>query len=432
MVLSCVQLLLCVILSSAQHVSNAAAALQSGLTVSEMRPADMVRLSIMLRYAVQLSQVSRTFRRAAAWVPCLHTGLDMHKTELAMTGTAPAIRSFQVPLLLGWAEHVQAISISSEVYSVTGLPDFLLAATRLTRLEIHCKSQCSVGQADFLLSKCHFLTRLLLMGSVKPAVIPLSVTDLSAIFEDESDELLCEELDNFIFRAERLPLLHTLRLDMSWVSNLCLTCPILLHRLDTLCVRFALLSEVQQWNLGWACRQPCNRLEVELQIFDQNYAVNSDAAQMMRSLNLARLFVELHTSYDNELQDLWSEVTARESLYLFVANSKAFHASLCPLSTLPASSPETVIQFSSNCSGGQYVEWKALSGRAGSFKIILPPLVVLHVAMDDCPVPLQQPWQLVVTGGGSVQGLPASQPTSCVHFLQNAAARAAGWKDTSF
>ena len=43
---------------------------------------------------------------------------------------------------------------------------------------------------------------------------------------------------------------------------------------------------------------------------------------------------------------------------------------------------------------------------------------------------LQDPWQLVINSTGCVHGLQASQPTSNCWFLQNDAAKAAGWLES--
>ena len=81
----------------------------------------------------------------------------------------------------------------------------------------------------------------------------------------------------------------------------------------------------------------------------------------------------------------------------------------------------------SDMPGPAYASWQALTSRAARIKVAVHRELHVVGAGSSAPENLVQPWQLEIHAS-AVHGLPASQPAEgCIYFLQNAAARAAGW-----
>ena len=345
------------------------------------------------------------------------------------------IRELETPLLLPWAEQMQALKLCDEACHVDGPPRFLAAATGLTSLDLWCDREKTAGLADYLMSKCSSVTKLRLYGRVQPCIYPLSVSRLTVRFQPLHDEPFQDEAQpaNVICRAERLPLLRDLSLEQYGARQVILQCPVNLHRLDRLFVKFVLCAGTTFLNLSWLWRQPCHHLELEVVSLSQDCALMASLVQQAGPLKLSSLALELHTTFDARLQELWHRFTPGRFRWI-VHHPTAFDNPADALQTLPACSPETTIEFPAGHTGPRFVEWDALASHAGRIRLVMQPRMRLLISQPhSCksfPDHLSQPWQLVVVGDCDVVGLLDSQPTEFAYFLQNAAARATGWTDS--
>ena len=154
--------------------------------------------------------------------------------------------------------------------------------------------------------------------------------------------------------------------------------------------------------------------------------------QQLSQVRLQRRTVSLLCDFTAALQAVWATVHAEHiTIKSFVGATQGSHA----LTMLPCCTTAVLdLSQSWDLPPAIQISWEALTRHASRVTICLTAPTELHVtgfALAETQLnQLQRPWQLVVWGGGGVQGLPATQPTKA-YFLQNAAARAAGWTDGS-
>ena len=355
---------------------------------------------------------------------------------------AETVKRLDSSLLLGWAKQVESLVVDEYLIMIPGLDGFMAAATSLTTLFLTCRSPLMAAVADHLLSVTPpALSDLQVHGSDKPCFIPLSVTKVHANFACPSDARPWDssQVDSFLYHCARLPRLHELTIGSTnhfapddGMDAVRLTCPIQLPHVDRLAVSLTLNSHTDI-DLAWLQRQPCDLLNVGVSIFTWDSARHSALIQQLSRLDLhnLRLLIDADGSDCQATQQLWSSLHVQEAqIILGPSSCKAAAKSRMTLAALPCSSRRMWIF---PYAGSLFIPWAALAHPGGDIAIDLAGSANLHVLSADCPDPdsLQHPWQLLVLGTCSVPGLPpASQPSQTAddaYFLQNAAARAAGW-----
>ena len=350
------------------------------------------------------------------------------------------VRRMDSRLLLGWAKHVKCMEIFDDTLPISGMNLFLEAATSMAELRIFSGTPLGAARVDHGLSTTCFtaLSKLHLWGAAKPSIIPLMVSDLSAEFacSDEGVPWDSSQVDCFICRLARLPLLHTLSLsfysgfgDDDYVELERIACPIQLHKLQALRVNVNLHSHTRL-DLEWLQRQPCSLLEVGITIFTSGLAHHSALLLQLGRLEVSHLYLTVMAAWAQSAQKLWASLAVK-ALRLHISSHKAFALPSTALAALPRCSGRTII-FAPDDSDHirLYIDWAALTRHGADIAIDLADDRELHVLGAGCCAPdhLQQPWQLLVKRARSVHGLPPSQSSGGPHyFLQNAAACAAGW-----
>ena len=379
-----------------------------------------VPLSLLtLCHAMQLSLVSRTLRSASAFLLTLHKKFD---------ATAPPHlcwrRSIKLdgPFLLQWAVSLETLVLPDLKTPLRGLAQFLSAATLLSTLELYCIGQVAAEQHGDLLSRCRAVRHLVMRGCPQPGVIPTSIQQLSVMFGcTGSVNWDSKEVSKLVDKARELPQLQDLSLDLGFLDITNLTHSACLRGLRTLRVQFAVEFSSRDIDLSWFQHQECKHLELVIRRCSTGRG--SEVVRQVTPLNLAHLTLDLRGRWPFELHEHWGRVTCGK-LHVIVSGSGGFIHPTHSLRVLPVSCDIT-LEFTAACVGTTYMTWEVLTRHHGSFKLILAQGVSLTVldTSDSAPDNLQQPWQLVVTGAGTVRGLPTSQPSTVYkYFLQNAAA----------
>ena len=363
--------------------------------------------------ASQLAAVCSKFRQATLLVPALRLGL---------TSSIDPPRDLRLDsaFALQWARRVCSLDIRPKVLRLQGLTRFVAAAEHVTEVNLMCTSMPEAAQAGLLLAQCSTVTVLSLSGTYMPAVLPSSVKELKASFSPPGNSTQPDEL---ICYAALLPQLSKLELQLSTTvppAVVSLQAPVQLPVLQSLVISKILLSS-PSIDLKWVQQQPCNGLGLDILANTSDVARHAAVIEQLSQMTLHRLWLDMKVPFTSELQALWGGLeTVYLELVLWVPTSD-------PLQILPRCS-ELHWGYDSQDEGPAYVSWAALTSRAA--RIVLHTDGELHVvgAGRSAPYHLHEPWQLEVANASAVYGLPASQPAGdCKYFLQNAAARAAGW-----
>ena len=322
------------------------------------------------------------------------------------------------------------LDVRSNAFKVRGVAAFAAAGKQLNNVQVVCTSILEAAQASCLLGYCSTVTALSLSGDHMPAVLPRTVTKLTAKFSPPA-ACGCDttQPDALIHHAAFLPQLRRLELLFSRISQpsaVLLQACIRLPSLQSLRISTIWLS-APEIDLKWVQHQPCSRLELVVGADTADIAKHAVIVKQLihmapSSHSAIKLSLDMKVPFTLELQALWSGLRVmRFDLYL-TADTWA------PLQMLPRCS-----ELHLGCSGDDYsaqISWQALSSRAA--RILVNMNGELHVtgAGSSAPDNLDQPWQLGVICASSICGLPASQPAKhCRYLLQNAAARAAGWDE---
>ena len=382
---------------------------------------------------MQYSSVCSKFSEAAALIPILKC--------MDLKWSAENVKRLDSKLLLHWAKRVKGVDVSDTSIMIPGLSVFM-EASGVTELGFYCDSPLTAAKADHLLSTVSFpaLTTLNLWGFVKPNIFPLTVTQLMADFSCSWDGQPWDstQADSLIYRCARLPALHKLFFSFEniqppddYMDLVRFSCPIMLPDITYLSVMFT-LNDHTEIDLNWLHRQPCAELEVRVAIVTSDPARHLAVQQQLSGLRIHSLSVMLEReSCWQAAQQFWSGFTCEEA-HIHLSHHKVFRQPDQALSALPVCSGQITIWSGAEIDSGRFcITWAALARRGADIAINLGVRGELYVCAPKQPAPdsLRQPWQLMVQGARGVHGLPASQPTSRSYFLQNAAARAAGWTE---
>ena len=311
----------------------------------------------------------------------------------------------------------------------------------MTELCFFSDTPYAAARVDLVLSTARFpaLSKLTFWGAAKPSIIPLMLSDLSAEFTRRSEAVPWDrsQVDSFIFCLARLPLLRTLTLSFcskngdAWMELERVACPIQLHKLQALYVGVNIDSHTRL-DLEWLQRQPCSLLEVGANVFTSSLNHHSALLLQLGRLPLSHLYLTVMAAWAQPAQKLWASLAVK-ALRLHVRSFEAFAHPSTALAALSRCSGCTFIFAPASPAHSRlYIEWAALTRHGMDIAIDLLGSSKLHVlgAGSHAPDHLQQPWQLLVKRARSVHGLPPSQSSGGPHyFLQNAAARAAGWAE---
>lgn len=355
---------------------------------------------------------------AAVLVPALVRGLSSYCDP-------PQGLRLDTVFALRCAAQVRLFKVSRTIFDLQGLAAFLAAAKQLTDVRMTCTSMLQAAQAGFLLGQCSAVRVLTLSGACMPAGLPTTVTELTANFSSPADcGCTAAQPAALIYHAALLPNLATLRLRLPHGksrSSFPLQSPIQLHYLETLEIGVIRVSEPEV-DLSWVQRQPCRSLTLRIEVDTSDVAKHAAIVKQLHRLVLSNLTMEVLVPSLPELQALWHGLTVDK------VELETAAAALEPLQMVPQCS-ELVWQYFSEGVTPLHLSWQNLTSRAARIQLYMMD-GELHVAGASSRAPhhLGQPWQLEIYSAGAVHGLPASQPDKrCKYFLQNAAARAAGW-----
>ena len=261
---------------------------------------------------LQLSVVCSKFAAAAAQIPALRQGL-----ALTLRDAVPG--RLDSRLLVQWAGRMECLHLYDHLYGVPDLQQLLSAFRQPLRLHLSCSSPLTAAQCDYLLSKCGCVEALILHGPYLPSILPLTVKTLRVRFSmlagavDPVDAI--GQADAFLYRAERLPALEQLRLDLSCISVIRLICPVQLHKLKALFIKLRLEADLRLpgeglLDLAWAMLQPCCSLEVHVELRTRNLGMHAALVQQLSRAHVGTLtLVPVSIDYfSGPIQRLWSRL----------------------------------------------------------------------------------------------------------------------------
>ena len=371
---------------------------------------------------LQLSTVCSKFKQAIVLVPSVRVGINTHPWP--EINTPDRLNS---PLLLCWVAQARHIVLHQDTHNVPGMAEFLAAAVQARSLCTICENPVAAAEAGHLMSYCHGVRKIEIVGTRPPSLLPDSLEEIVLDCEAQGlgDEFDDRQVNAFLYHCTRLAHLRQLRLDLSRVGPVQLLCAAQLRMLDRLNIELT-VSECHVC-LDWALAQPCKCLDIEVDVATSTMDRHTPIVEQLSQVRMRWLRLSLEVYFTAAMQALWAAVQA-EHLAI------SFWADFGPIEMLPRCT-SVVLEQNPADSGQQaaFIKWAAISKHACDIAIHLESLTKLHVTgfgLDgETLEQLQQPWQLVVCGGAGVQGLPASQPTRNAYFLQNAAAQAAGWTE---
>ena len=357
---------------------------------------------------LQLSTVCRKLAQAAVRVPALRKGISV---GIRHTNGIIKPDRLDSPLLLSWAAHAEALALYQDAHNTPGLAQLLAAAVNITLLCTESEDVLAAAQVDHLISKCRPVTSLQLAGPCPPSVLPEAVEELLVGWELQGCldfDFDPRQVDILLYHCTRLPHLRRLSLDFGLLQPVTLTCAAQLGKLDSLGIELNLCDA--EISLSWVLAQPCEHREFWVDVITRDEGRHAAFVQQLSQIRLQMLTVTLQSDFTAALQALWACVQAeRLTIKFYAGSTQGSHA----LNMLPCCST-VVLELSQSWDlpAAVQISWEALTRHASKVIICLDVPTELHVTgfeqngtlLDD----MQQPWQLVVSGGGGVQGLPAS------------------------
>ena len=363
--------------------------------------------------------------------------------HLELTGPPHRSRqpcNFGSALLQRWAPMVHSICLDRDSLPYPGLPAFLGSASRLQRLELRCFDQLAAAQADDILPSCTTGVSLAFAGTHPPSSFPPAMHSLEARFQDaRSGSVPPLAPSALLYKLARMDLEHLETLSLVWDQagslqdpHVKLDCPKALRRLN---VSITIdLADNTIMDLCWLRHQPCHTLAVRVDILTDLRTQHVKLLDQLRQILVHDLAVTWRYECPQELQQLWQQLTIRDSVVLCFKHTIFSKSS--PLQFLPKCPKLTILAYLAHLySPRLYIDWTAVSNQASRFSIAVSGAVSLafvgsQVAMPD----IQGPWQLGVYSVVGECGLEDPHMRNaqtangrCVQFMQNAAALAAGW-----
>ena len=397
---------------------------------------------------MQLSLVCSKLREAATCVASLRLGL--------LIGVEPR-PNLGSHLLTSWAEHLTALELFLGAADATpGLHGFLAAAKKVSAVQIDLGAHLlNAAKADHILSKLD-ISELSVWGYWMPSFFPQTLQKLSFLIGHHylhpgHDEQHFQEAqaDSVLYRLERLPHLHTLRIKLQPEFAIRLSCPVQLPSLRSLYLRFAVEDELDpaslDYDLSWVHRQPAvTSLSFEIYLASKSIPQHAAMLKQLMGLRIDRLHLDLRGSFTHECQTLWAGLRSVQALHLQVYREAAFPPRDA-LNMVPGSCAKLLIEPRPYGDTTMYINWAALSRHAANIRIDTDSryregsaTFTLHL-LGECDLAriqsFQQPWQLYIGSRADVFGLPNPHDgrlAGSASLLQNAAAHAAGWTAETF
>ena len=336
-------------------------------------------------------------------------------------------------LLISWAPHVTHMEFNDHISEIPGAADFLSAARRLAHVKARCESPSVAAELDRLLKGNSSITGLECVYLYVPCLFPPKLDTLvikSYLSQGTSDGL---EANALIVRLDTWAM-HLRRLSIELRSCPILTSKTILPMLDTLCIRLSVGSEGSApVQLDWLRRQPYKVLELTIEVFRGDVAKNMQALAAIQGLTLHSCSLNFWCPLSAAMQQVWQGLSTLERVQLNVYDEVE------SLIAFPCS-PHLDVIAQHNIENFSF-SWAALARQPRSIRLDLcgSDSVVVTGCPDGGLAPFtgtELPWQLCIDDGGeysdhaSIVGLPASQPCreqTLAYFLQNDAARSAGW-----
>ena len=194
---------------------------------------------------------------------------------------------------------------------------------------------------------------------------------------------------------------------------------------------YMLSGSLRPISVPWLRLQSSSTIYMHIRLYQQTPNQAQQAVLELQPLRIYSLHLETrYSQFSAELQHIWGQLKCCEHLHLaFRGQSGAVHAlpiCKCVHISGPISFPSKPVQC-------QFpIQWAAIGNRAGKVCISLDKSQRLCVeGHAELPLPCAAPWQLAVWSAAGITGLPSSRVRKEVYFLQNAAADAAGWRESA-
>ena len=195
------------------------------------------------------------------------------------------------------------------------------------------------------------------------------------------------------------------------------------------------LSISSDIDLSWVHLQACPQFQCSLHLSETKRARHKAAVAQLSPFAMRELTLRLNVQFTPTMQKLWSQLNVRSLILASSVEDDSFSTASKALMFLPVSCTQVIIEVNNLIWRRViYIGAAALMSQAANIHIVTEDCARVEVlgagaACMTAANEMQQPWQIVVQGAKSVQGLPPSLATSKTYFLQNAAACKAGWTD---
>ena len=368
----------------------------------------------------QASTVSRSMRAAARSALASAGDLDLCYTHRL----GWQHMRLDSALLLSWATAIGHLHLDDVTLHVPGLPAFARAAgDKLSYVQVSCSSVLATMQAGHMLSSCSGQVALHLAGSHAPSALPPNMLSLRVdlvIFpnfnlQPHYDPLTPHAL---VYSAAR----HCAALkDVSLAfreAQVELSCSVLLPRLDRLRIELS-LRENTTIDLSWLQLQPCNMLEVKMEVATGPPGQHELAVSQLQHLPVHVLTVRWQVPLTPDLQLIWQRKFSCKLIRLEI------HAPM--LDALQALPRPYCLSIEVVCNSDLSVHWAAAASSAARICFVGPGHKIHFLGGCSIPDSKHGAWQLSVFSSAA-SGLQGAAETDGMHYLQNDAATEAEWK----
>lgn len=207
---------------------------------------------------MQLSSVCRKLADAVKGMPSLRQGLDLCWVADYAWDWETFLPRFDSKLMLSWAPHVSFMALRSPALGLPSLRSFVMAASSMSFMHLHCENTYGAARAEILLAKSTSIMRMKVEGEI-PSTFPACLREL--YIDRISPQSDAEHADFFDVYTEamllRLKCLQNLTsLSINVGTDVCLSCasPQLpfLRRLS-LTIYLEHDDERTAYDLSWLC-----------------------------------------------------------------------------------------------------------------------------------------------------------------------------------
>ena len=331
-------------------------------------------------------------------------------------------------LLRRWASGISELALHEDCFSRPDISNFLAGAANLRKVQLWCHNVISAAQAERALSGCAQIDHLEAYGSQILNRIPAHLKYLSITFEEEHEEQVVAPLLPSVLLYKLASMSQLLELKLFILTDqVQLDCPLQCAGLQQITLWFDLYDETVTY-LSWLGAQPaCTRLDISIRVCTAKPEVHSELTEQLQQLRVTKLSLWFCVPFPLAVQEVWQKVAVSSHCRLGFSD-------VCPaeatIQLLPCS-PEFLIDLTQVClsRGPVTLAGAALTSQAAKFCIRVALSRCLTI-LGGCETPVEladQPWQVVVQGALSVEGLYDSRESDGWPYLQNTAAAVAGW-----